>query len=183
MRQQRPPSAPSCIAAEAEALPFADNTFDAAMAVLTDHHWTDPIAGLLELKRVARRVVVFQWDDAQLPQYWLVRDYLPELAAATARPSLTQRAAVLGAAMQAVPIPSDCLDGFFHCYWSRPAAYLDTDVRRNTSVWARLGTTIEHRAVDALTTDLESGRWHERNAALIGLDEADIGARLLTAGQ
>lgn len=182
MREQRPAGAAPCVAASAEALPFADRTFDAAIAVLTDHHWSDPIAGLREMQRVAHRVVVFQWDNATLPSYWLVRDYVPEFGvASTGRPSLTERAAVLGASMRPVAIPSDCVDGFFHCYWNRPAAYLDPDVRRNTSVWARLGPTIEQRAVDALATDLESGRWHAQNAELIDLDEADVGARLLTA--
>lgn len=183
MRRQRPASAAPCVAASAERLPFADQAFDAAMAILTDHHWRDPIAGLRELRRVARRVVVFQWDNATLPDYWLVRDYLPEFGAAAAarRPSLAERAAVLDASVEPVPVPADCVDGFFCCYWNRPAAHLDPDVRRNTSVWGRLGPTTEQRAVDALAADLESGRWLTRNAGLIGLDEADVGARLLTS--
>jgi SAM-dependent methyltransferase len=184
MRSQRPADGAPCVAAVAEKLPFADGTFDAAMAVLTDHHWRDPIAGLREMRRVARRVVLFQWDSATLPDYWLVRDYVPEFGvAATGRPSLAERAAVLQASMQPVPIPADCVDGFFHCYWNRPTAYLDPEVRRNTSVWARLGPAIEARAVAALTADLDAGRWQSRNAALIDLDEADIGARLLIADQ
>src|SRR3954466_10997878 len=34
------------VRALAEDLPFHDGSFDAAMAVLSDHHWPDPIAGL-----------------------------------------------------------------------------------------------------------------------------------------
>jgi len=46
-----------------------------------------------------------------------VRDYLPELAAAgAARPSLAQGAAAIDAEMEIVPIPWDCVDGFFHAY-------------------------------------------------------------------
>lgn len=52
MRAQRPPGAAPCIAASAQALPFGDGSFDAAMAILSDHHWDDPIAGLRELRRV-----------------------------------------------------------------------------------------------------------------------------------
>jgi SAM-dependent methyltransferase len=182
MRRQRPVGTAPCLAASAEALPFADGTFDAAMAVLTDHHWNDPIAGLREMQRVARRVVLFQWDNTWLPRYWLVRDYVPELGVAAARrPSLADRAEAIGASMEPVPVPWDCVDGFFHCHWRRPTAYLDAEVRQNTSVWARLGDAIERRAVDALATDLHTSRWHERNAALIDLDEADLGARVLTA--
>jgi SAM-dependent methyltransferase len=180
MRSQRPSRAAPCVAASAESLPFPDRSFDAAMAVLSDHHWTDPLAGLRELRRVARRVVVFQWDERWLPRFWLARDYLPELAA-PARVSLAERAAGIDARMEPVPIPWDCVDGFFHAYWRRPDAYLRADVRRGSSVWARLGMDAEARAVAALSRDLDSGAWHERNAELLNLDETDLGARLRVA--
>ncbi len=182
MRAQRPAGAAPCIAARAEQLPFENLSFDAAMAVLSDHHWADPIAGLREMQRVASRVVVFQWDNQLFPHFWLVRDYLPEFAAfADARPTLGERAAAIGATMEAVPIPWDCVDGFFHAYWRRPEAYLQERVRRGTSVWARVGPRIEQRAVRELRSDLEVGRWRERNAELLELDEAELGARLLVA--
>jgi len=182
MRAQRPPGAAPCIAASAQALPFGDGSFDAAMAILSDHHWDDPIAGLRELRRVAARVVIFQWDNARTGDFWLVRDYLPEfLSAVTARPSSTQRAAAIGARMQVVPIPADCQDGFFHCYWRRPHAYLQEPVRRGSSVWTQVGPVAERRAVAALAEDLRTSAWPERNRALIGLEEIDAGARLLVA--
>ena len=182
MRAQRPAGAAPCIDARAEALPFGDQSFDAAMAVLSDHHWRDPIAGLAELRRVARRVVVFQFDNEQFPRFWLVRDYLPELAAfATQRPTLNERAAAIGARMEAVAIPWDCVDGFFHAYWRRPGMYLDERLRRATSVWARLGPQIEARAIGQLHADLQTGRWQRQNAELLELEEAELGARLLIA--
>ena len=46
----------------AEHLPFGDDAFEAAMAILTVHHWADPSHGLAELRRVARRQVIFTWD-------------------------------------------------------------------------------------------------------------------------
>jgi len=181
MREQRPEHAAPCIAARAEALPFADGSFDVAMAVLSDHHWQDPIAGLLEMRRVAARVAVFQWDNTWTRDFWLVRDYLPEfLSVARARPTLAERAEAIGAAMTPVPIPWDCEDGFFHSYWRRPDAYLQASVRRGSSVWAVVGAQAERRAVSALSEDLASGVWHERNRALLELQEAELGARLLT---
>jgi hypothetical protein len=78
--------------------------------------------------------------------------------------------------------PWDCQDGFFHCYWRRSHRYLQGAVRRATSVWSRVGPTAEQRAVTALGNDLDSQAWHERNAQLLSLDEADLGARLLVAG-
>ncbi|HEU4977697.1 MAG TPA: class I SAM-dependent methyltransferase, partial [Solirubrobacteraceae bacterium] len=167
MRAQRPPGAARCIDAHAEALPFADGAFDVAMAVLSDHHWADPIAGLREMARVARRVVVFQCDERWFERFWLVRDYMPEFARLGRRgPSLAARAAAIGAATEAVPIPWDCHDGFLGAFWRRPGAYLDPAVRRNASVWSQVGEAVEARVVAELAADLRSGVWQARNAEL-----------------
>lgn len=121
MRAQRPPGAARCLAADAGSLPFPGQSFDAAMSVLSDLHWPDPIAGLQEMRRVARRVVVFQFDTTRPAEFWLIRDYLPEFTALARGPTLTQRAEAIGARMEPIPIPWDCADGFFHAYWRRPA--------------------------------------------------------------
>jgi DNA-binding transcriptional MerR regulator len=185
MRARRPAGAAPCVAAAAEHLPFADRSFDAAMAFSTVHHWRDPIAGLRELRRVARRVVVFTHDasDAGWRQrFWLTRDYLPEVADLVAgRPSVDELAGAIGARMEPVLIPWDCADGFFEAHWRRPEAYLEEPVRRAVSVWARVGPETERRAVDALRDDLASGRWAGRNRDLAGLDAAELGLRLLVA--
>ena len=181
MAAQRPPGAAPVVRAVAEDLPFHDGAFDAAMAVLSDHHWPDPIAGLREMARVARRVVVFQWDAEALADSWLVRDYLPEFRLLVVPPTVAERAATIGARTEVVPIPWDCVDGFFHAFWRRPEAYLQDSVRRGSSVWTRLGPEVEARAVAALRADLESGAWHERNAAILERDELDLGYRLLVA--
>jgi SAM-dependent methyltransferase len=91
MRAQRPPGAAFCLAGTAESLPFEDQSFDAAMAVSSAHHWAGPIAGLREMRRVARRVVVFQGDISDPDRFWLTRDYLPEVAdLRVGRPSLAE---------------------------------------------------------------------------------------------
>jgi SAM-dependent methyltransferase len=184
MRAQRPAGAAPCVAAAAECLPFKDQSFDAAMAVSTVHHWQDPIAGLREMRRVARRVVVFTHDasDTGWRRFWLTRDYLPEFADLVAgRPSLTELARAIGARMEPVLIPWDCADGFFEAYWRRPQAYLGDHVRRGVSVWARVGPEAEQRAVRSLRDDLASDRWAERNRELLDLEAAELGLRLLTA--
>jgi SAM-dependent methyltransferase len=182
MRSQRLPDAAPCLAGSAENLPFDDQSFDAAMAFSTVHHWQDPIAGLREMRRVARRVVVFTVDGSDPGQFWLTRDYLPEFADLDiGRPSLTGQARAIGARMEPVLIPWDCADGFFEAYWRRPEAYLDENVRRGISVWARVGPDIEQSAVHSLRNDLASGRWAERNRDLVDLDAAELGARLLIA--
>jgi SAM-dependent methyltransferase len=185
MRAQRPPGAAPCVAATAESLPFEDQSFDAAMAFATVHHWPDPIAGLREMRRVARRVVVFTHDSSAagwLRRFWLTRDYLPEVAELVAgRPSLAGQAGAIGARIEPVLIPWDCADGFYEAYWRRPEAYLDDRVRRGVSVWARVGPDAEQRAVRSLRDDLASGRWAERNRDLADLEAAELGLRLLIA--
>jgi SAM-dependent methyltransferase len=182
MRSQRPVGAGPCVAATAESLPFDDRSFDVAMAVSTVHHWHDPIAGLREMRRVAHRVVVFAGDTSDPRQFWLTRDYLPEFAELDAgRPSLAELAGAIDASVEPVLIPWDCTDGFFEAYWRRPEAYLDEDVRRGTSVWAKVGPDAEQRTVRSLRDDLASGRWAERNRDLVDRDEADLCLRLLIA--
>ena len=182
MRSQRPVGATLCLAASAERLPFRDQAFDAAMAVATIHHWPDPIAGLREMQRVARRIVVFTYDLGALRQFWLTRDYLPELAEFLGdRPAVTELAASIGARIEPVSIPWDCIDGFPEAFWRRPEAYLNEDVRRGMSIWTSVGADVEERAVRRLELDLSSGRWAERNSALLSVDAADLGLRLLVA--
>ncbi|MDH6141534.1 DNA-binding transcriptional MerR regulator [Kitasatospora sp. GP30] len=185
MRGQRAAGSAPCVAAAAESLPFEDQSFDVAMAVSTVHHWGDPIAGLHEMRRVARRVVVLTFDTDEpgwQDRFWLTRDYLPEFAGVLAGfPSLAGMADAIGARAEPVPIPWDCADGFFEAYWRRPEAYLEEHVRRAMSVWTRVGPKVEQRAVGRLREDLASGRWEERNRDLSGLDAADLGLRLLVA--
>ena len=183
MRVQRPAGAAQCVAATAESLPFEDQSFDAAMAFATVHHWLDPIAGLLEMRRVARRVVVFTCettDRSWRRRFWLTRDYLPEVAASRVGLA-SELARAVGARMEPVLVPWDCVDGFFEAYWRRPEAYLDERVRRGISVWAGVGPDAEQRAVRSLRDDLASGRWAERNRDILDLDAAELGLRLLIA--
>jgi SAM-dependent methyltransferase len=185
MRSQRRADAAPCLIGTAENLPFDDQSFDAAMAVSTIHHWPDPVAGLREMRRVAHRVVVFAGDTTEHAwrrQFWLTRDYLPEVADLfVGRPVLEDAARAIDARVESVPIPWDCVDGFFEAYWRRPEAYLDEGVRRGISIWSKLGPEVEQRAVAQLRADLESGQWAERNGELLGLDEAELGLRLLLA--
>ena len=181
MRAQRPPGAAPCIDARAEALPFADEAFDATMAVLSDHHWEDRLAGLRELRRVGRRAVVFQWDPAFAGAFWLTRDMLPSFPGPQ-RVTLAQTEAALGATRRVpVPIPHDCRDGFLMAYWRRPEAYLDPAVRANISVFALLPAAEVDAMVRTLRADLESGAWERRNADLLEREELDLGYRVIVA--
>jgi SAM-dependent methyltransferase len=181
MIAQRPEGAAPVVRAFAEELPFEDLSFDAAMVVLSDHHWSDHERGLAELRRVARRVVLLTWDPAAQFDSWLVSEYLPcfeELIPKGFR--IEQTVDRLGGArVEPVPIPDDCLDGFFHAYWRRPHAYLDPRVRAGISVCALMDQKCLEEGLARLAADLESGVWERRHADLLGLEELDLGYRLL----
>jgi SAM-dependent methyltransferase len=183
MRAQRPVGAAPCVAAVAGHLPFRDQSFEAAMAISSIHHWPDPYAGLRELRRVARRVVVLTFDGSEAAwgeRFWLIRDYLPEVAELFVDwPPLTELADAIGARTEVVPIPWDCADGLFEAFWRRPDAYLDDRVRRGMSVWTKVGRDSEQRVVHRLRNDLATGQWAERNGDILQLEAADLGLRLL----
>ncbi len=186
MLAQRPPGAARAVQGRAEALPFRDRAFDAAMAVLTLHHWADRARGLAECARVARRrVVVLTWDPAA-DAFWLQRDYFPEFARADLEvfPAMATYAEMFGPGARVevapVPIPRDCLDGFLGTYWARPAAYLDPAVRAGISSFARPGL---EGGLERLRADVTSGAWHTRHGHLLAADELDLGYRLVVAHQ
>jgi SAM-dependent methyltransferase len=181
MIAQRPEGGAPAVRAAAERIPLPDGACDAALAVLTIHHWDDPARGVAEMRRVARRVVILTWDPDFAEAFWLVRDYLPESAALDRgrMPSIAQVCEWMGGGeVTPVPVPHDCVDGFFAAFWRRPEAYLDPRVRAGMSNLSLLGAPVD-RAVAALRVDLESGAWRERNRDLLELEELDLGYRLL----
>jgi SAM-dependent methyltransferase len=183
MIAQRRDGAAPVVRAHAEQLPFGDDSFDAAMAVLSDHHWDDHERGLAELRRVARRVVLFTWDPATERDTWVVGEYLPgiaELVPPGYRLEMTLER-LGGGRIEPVPIPHDCIDGFLHAYWRRPEAYLDPEVRTGISVFALMDPASVEEGLGRLAADLESGAWHRRHADLLELDELDCGYRLVVA--
>jgi SAM-dependent methyltransferase len=183
MIAQRPPGAAPAVQALAEALPFPDSSFDAAMAILSDHHWDDRAAGLRELRRIARRqVVLLTWDPRFRDAFWLTRDYMPASRRLIPGMAIEDIARCLGGArVVPVPVPWDCRDGFYHAFWRRPEAYLDERVRAGISVFARLHDYEKASALARLEADLRTGTWEMRNAELMQLGELDLGYRLLVA--
>ena len=186
MIAQRAVGMAACVQATAEALPFPDDSFDAAMAVLTVHHWTRVGAGLAEMNRVAvdRRIVLTCDERVIESDFWLLRDYLPELGRRlriTAVP-VDHIAELIGAdVVVPVPIPHDCTDGFLGAYWRRPSLYLDHRVRAAISPFALAEVEHYREGLDRLRTDLRSGAWHRRYGDLLDADTFDLGYRLVVA--
>jgi SAM-dependent methyltransferase len=164
MRAQRPSGAAPALRAYAEDLPFDDDSFDAAMATVTVHQWSDPARGLAELRRVARGpVAVLTFDGDALDRFWLA-DYAPQLIEEERRryPAVAAVAAALGSSAEVidVPVPIDCSDGFTEAFYARPESLLDPAVRAAQSAWNFVADP--EAAVTRLRADLASGAWDVR---------------------
>jgi SAM-dependent methyltransferase len=173
------------VQATAEALPFPASTFDAAMAIMTIHHWPDLRAGLAELLRVAERQVVFTWDPDWERELWIVKEYLPEIGQLERSrfSPLDEVAELLGAhSVVPFPIPWDFADGYQPAFWRRPEAYLDPVGRAASSTFAALPDEVVEPAIARLRSDLDSGVWYERHQDLLTTEAVDYGYRLLIAG-
>lgn len=179
MIRQRTTSTAKVIQGNAENLPFDDNSFDASMAVLTVHHWSDKRKGLSEMRRVTRGPVVVLTFDPSHRGFWLA-DYIPDFVKLDDEimPRMSDYEEWLGSTeITAVPVPHDCTDGFLYAYWRRPAAYLDPRVTVAMSSFWTVGNVSE--GLGRLKSDLESGAWAQRYADLYSLDAYDVGYRLV----
>jgi SAM-dependent methyltransferase len=184
MIAQRSPDAAPAVQASAESLPFEDDSFDAALAVLTAHHWADLDAGLTEMLRVAReRIVIVTFDSETLKGLWITADYFPEMlelkrpSGASSRDLLVEK--LPEAASSPISVPRDCTDHFFAALWARPELIFDEEIVRPMWVWQSISEEARRRGRERLAADLESGAWEERYGHLREMDELDVGLRLV----
>lgn len=187
MASQRPPHFAPAIRASAAALPLRDKSVDAALAILTLHHWDeDRERGVRELRRVARDAVVIVTYDAQVSgAMWLMAEYLPEVAALdyTIFPAPERIASWLGGDVRIEPLPISrhTPDWMLGAYWAHPERVLDSEARAATSGFARMPASVVDRVVSNVARDLADGTWDKRHGHLRALDELDVGVRLIVA--
>ncbi|HEX4009491.1 MAG TPA: methyltransferase domain-containing protein [Solirubrobacteraceae bacterium] len=185
MAAQRPPELAPAIRADAGTLPLRDGSVDAALAVLTVHHWdTQQQPGVRELRRVTRGpVVIVTFDQRVSSRMWLVADYLPEVAELDRRifPSIDELAGWLGGRThtELVPVARDTPDWTLAAFWAHPERVADPAARGATSGFSRMDERLVGRAVDAVGADLASGEWDRRHGDLRSLAAFDAGMRLL----
>ncbi len=180
IRQRRPGPYP-VVRGVAEAMPFGSEAFDAVMAVLTVHHWSDRSAGFAELRRVAPRRVVLTFDPEVHNRLWLM-DYIPELAVLenACAPSIEEVVQQIdGVTVRELPVPYDCVDGMTVAYWRRPDAYLDPEVRLGSSCLRQAEPEVVQAGLARLEADLRSGEWEQNYGHLLGLQDFDCGLRLV----
>lgn len=181
--QRREGLAPAAVTT-AERIPLPDKAVDAALCILTIHHWPDLSAGIAELRRVARRGVFFTWDRDVTAEFWLLREYFPAIGALDYRKAVPMErlTELLGPCeVRTVEVPHDCIDGFLGAFWRRPEAYLDDVVRAGISGFALAEKDQLDRGLAELRADVDSGAWAERHADLLTRDSLDLGYRLVVA--
>ena len=186
MIRQRSRESGPIVRAVAEALPFSDKSFDAAMTILSVQHWSDPRRGLAELCRVAHRRVVLTFEPAIHNGFWLFAEYLPKvqiLLGQRSTPSVDEVAELIDASVvEVVPIPHDCIDGFGLAYWRRPHAYLDPEIGACISALAMLEPADLQAGFLSLQEDLRTGAWEERHGGLLTREAIDGGFRIVIGG-
>jgi SAM-dependent methyltransferase len=185
MAAQRPRELAPAIRVDAAHLPLGARSVDAAMAVLSLHHWDeDQERGVKEMRRVARdSVVILTYDASVSARMWLMADYLHEVAELDRRifPSPERLVAWLGGATRIEPLlmPSDTPDWMLGSFWAHPERVLDQQARNATSGFARMDNFVVERVVAAVRADLRSGAWDAQHGHLRGLDAHDVGLRLV----
>jgi SAM-dependent methyltransferase len=185
MISQRPAGAAPIVQASAESLPFDDDSFDAAMGVLTAHHWADLSAGLSEMRRVARlRIVMVAFDPEALEDFWITADYFPamlELKRPSGAGSRELAAMLPATTISPLPVPRDCEDHFFAALWARPELLFDDGIVRPMWVWQGISEEARQAGRKRLAADLESGAWERRYGHLRRRPELDVGLRLVVS--
>jgi len=153
------------VQARADSLPFDKHSFDAAMAIITLHHWLDIPKGLQEMARVADTIVLLTFDPDSLSLHWNAH-YFPELIAVEKQrfPSIEYLQNYLPASsvIRPIPVPFDCHDGFQEAFYGRPEAFLNPLVRKSQSAWGFVDDKTETTMVKRLADDLESGEWDKK---------------------
>jgi SAM-dependent methyltransferase len=185
MAAQRPRDLAPALRCLAQNLPLRDGAVDAAMSILSVHHWEEgQEAGVREMRRVAAGPVVILTCDSDVSgAMWLMADYLPEVAELDRRsfPRMEQLASWLGGKTQieTVLIPRDSRDWMLMSFWAHPERVLDASARNATSGFARMPSAVMERVVALVQRDLDNGSWESRYGHLRTLEAYDAGLRLV----
>ena len=185
MTAQRPAIRVPAIKASAGSIPLRDGSVDAAMAILSVHHWDEERErGVREMRRVARgQVILLTYDASVSARMWLAGEYFPEVAERDKCifPTMCQLKAWLGGDVRidAIPLSRDTPDWMLGSFWAHPERVLDAQARAATSGFSCMDDSVVDRVVGAVARDLENGSWDSRYGHLRDLAAFDVGLRLV----
>jgi len=157
------------IQGSAENIPFENNSFDAALASLTLHHWDSLYDGFKELNRVLKTgggITIFTSTKKQMLGYWL-NHYFPQMLADSINqmPGREEIVNALSAAgfeiSDAEPyfVKPNLQDKFLYAGKHDPSFYLDPNMRQGISSFSSLANTEEvKQGLLHLEADIASGK-------------------------
>ncbi len=153
----------------AENIPFENNSFDAAIASLTLHHWTSLVDGFKELNRVLKTgggITIFTSSKEQMLGYWL-HHYFPQMLADSIQ-QMPARDEIVNALSEAgfeitdtepYFVRPDLQDKFLYAGKHDPSFYLDPIMRQGISSFSSLANQAEvEQGLDKLEEDINSGK-------------------------
>lgn len=178
----------SWITASAEQIPLADNAVDGAVVMLALHHFNNLNVGLREISRIAKsgKIVIFAFEQAKIADFWLT-DYFPYFIQDTLAtfPSIQKIAHLIyqithrETAIVPFLLPNNLSDLFAASGWCKPEIYLDAQVRRGISSFAKMPVNELEMGLKRLKADLNSGFWLEKYRDLLNQQEYDAGYRII----
>lgn len=130
------------VCADATALPFAENSFDAVMLVSMIHHVDEPERALAEARRVLRpsgRLALMLFTREDIDDSWCL-DYFPASRPwmYATHPRLRELLAELPGAQRIPIVYEDLQDGSMAALLGHPQLLLDPERRSQTSFFERM---------------------------------------------
>jgi ubiquinone/menaquinone biosynthesis C-methylase UbiE len=176
------------IDAFANDLPLQDRSADAAIIMLAFHHFRDYWQALREIHRVAGggKIVLFTYDPEKISDFWLIR-YFPSFIAdvqSTFLPIsrlISEIEGLVGVSVNSLPfpLPNDLSDSFAAVGWARPELYLDDNIRKGISSFAKISNRELNQGLMNLRKDLETGVWNQKYGYLRQQEQYDAGYRFV----
>lgn len=156
------------IEAAAEQLPFPDLYYDAAIGILTIHHWQDKLQGLIEVNRVLKpngKLLLFSFSPQQIMGYWL-HHYFPAMiqqCSLTTLPEAQMELLLRQSGFKTIQsfkyyVREDLQDHFLYSYKFKPKKYLLEEVRNGTSGFRAMCNADELvKGLALLERDIQTG--------------------------
>lgn len=178
----------SWIESKAEQIPLADRAVDGVIVMLALHHFRNLEQGVKEISRIARagKLVIFAFEQDCIADFWLT-DYFPYFIRDTKAtfPSTKKIAQLIEqtvnreVTIKPFLLPGDLKDLFAASGWCRPEIYLDSQVRRGISSFAKMPERELEAGLEKLSLDLSNGHWQEQYGCSMSQDNYDAGYRII----